>query len=75
VLIPALLIVAFFGEPPSLLRDRPLAVRGSVRVLGTLAAAALVCVSLMPTGPFWHVFNKPMWITINDKSFLNDIFT
>ena len=75
VLIPALLIVAFFGEPPSLLRDRPLAVRGSVRVLGTLAAAALVCVSLMPTGPFWHVFNKPMWITINDKSFLTDFFT
>jgi phosphoglycerol transferase MdoB-like AlkP superfamily enzyme len=75
VLIPALLIVAFFGEPPSLLRDRPLVVRGSVRMLGALAAAALVCVSLMPTGPFWHVFNKPMWITINDKSFLTDFFT
>ena len=75
VLIPVLLIVAFFGEPPSLLRDRPLVVRGSVRMLGALAAAALVCVSLMPTGPFWHVFNKPMWITINDKSFLTDFFT
>jgi phosphoglycerol transferase MdoB-like AlkP superfamily enzyme len=75
VLIPALLIVAFFGEPPSLLRDRPLAVRGAARVLGALAAAAIVAVSLMPTGPFWHVFNKPMWITINDKSFLTDFFT
>lgn len=75
VLIPVLLIVAFFGEPPSLLRDRPLAVRASVRVLGTLAAAALLSVSLLPNGPFWHVFNKPMWITINDRSFLTDFFT
>lgn len=75
VLIPALLIVAFFGEPPSLLRDRPVAVRASVRILGALAAAAVLVVSLMPTGPFWRVFNKPMWITINDKSFLTDFFT
>jgi len=42
ILIPALLLVAFFGEPPSLLRDRPRAVRGIVRVLGMLAAAASV---------------------------------
>ncbi len=75
VLIPLLLIIAFAGEPPSLLRDRARAVRAVVRVLGTLAATALLAVSLMPRGPFWSVFNKPMWITINDRSFLTDFFT
>ena len=73
--IPLLLIVAFAGEQPSLLQSRPRAVRAIVRVLGTLAAAAVLVVSLMPAGPFWRVFNKPMWITINDKSFLTDFFT
>jgi phosphoglycerol transferase MdoB-like AlkP superfamily enzyme len=75
ILIPSLLIVAFVGEQPSLLRARPRAVRAAVRVLGTLAAAAILCVSLIPDGPFWRVYNKPMWITINDKSFLTDFFT
>lgn len=73
--IPLLLIVAFAGEQPSLLQSRPRAARAIVRVLGTLAAAAVLVVSLMPAGPFWRVFNKPMWITINDKSFLTDFFT
>jgi len=73
--IPLLLVVAFAGEQPSLLRTRPRSVRAITRVLGTLAAAAVLVVSLTPTGPFWHVFNKPMWITINDKSFLTDFFT
>src|SRR5690349_13774708 len=73
--IPLLLVVAFAGEQPSLLETRARSVRAIARVLGTLAAAAILVVSLMPTGPFWHVFNKPMWITINDKSFLTDFFT
>jgi len=73
--IPLLLVVAFVGERPSLLQTRPRSVRAIARVLGTLAAAAVLVVSLMPTGPFWRVFNKPMWITINDKSFLTDFFT
>ena len=75
ILIPLLPILAFAGEPPSLLRDRPRAVRGGVRVLGALAAAAMLLVSLIPSGPFMGVFNKPMWITINDRSFLTDFFT
>ena len=75
ILIPLLLIVAFVGEHPSLLRRRPRSVRGAVRVLGTAATAALLLVSLSPDGPFWAVYNKPMWITINDRSFLTDFFT
>ena len=75
ILIPVLLLVAFFGEHPSLLRHRPKSVRALVRVLGTVAVAALLLVSLSPDGPFWAVYNKPMWITINDRSFLTDFFT
>ena len=75
ILIPLLLVLAFFGEPPSLLRDRPRGVRFAARLLGTCAAAALLLASLIPNGPFWTVFNKPMWITINDRSFLTDFFT
>jgi phosphoglycerol transferase MdoB-like AlkP superfamily enzyme len=75
ILIPLLLIVAFAGEKASLLRDRPVGVRAITRLLGTLAAGALLFVSLMPEGPFRDVFNKPMWITINDRSFLTDFFT
>jgi phosphoglycerol transferase MdoB-like AlkP superfamily enzyme len=75
VLIPLLPILAFAGDRPSLLRDRSRAVRGVVRVLGALAAGALLLVALIPTGPFAGVYNKPMWITINDRSFLTDFFT
>ena len=73
--MPLLLIVAFAGEQPSLLQTRPRSMRAIARVLGTLAATAVLIISLMPSGPFWRVFNKPMWITINDKSFLTDFFT
>jgi phosphoglycerol transferase MdoB-like AlkP superfamily enzyme len=73
--IPLLLVIAFVGEQPSLLQTRPRSVRAIARILGTCAAAAMLVVSLIPSGPFWHVFNKPMWITINDKSFLTDFFT
>ncbi|HVV95649.1 MAG TPA: sulfatase-like hydrolase/transferase, partial [Rhodanobacteraceae bacterium] len=75
VLIPLLLILAAIFEPASLLRERRRLVRASTRTLGTLASAALLLVCLAPTGPFSAVFNKPMWITINDKSFLTDFFT
>jgi phosphoglycerol transferase MdoB-like AlkP superfamily enzyme len=75
VLIPLMLILAAIGEPASLLRERRRVVRAAARVLGTLASAALLLVCLMPAGPFSAVFNKPMWITINDKSFLTDFFT
>ena len=75
ILIPLLLIVAFAGEKASLLKYRPAGIRAITRLLGTLAAGALLFVSLMPEGPFRDVFNKPMWITINDRSFLTDFFT
>jgi phosphoglycerol transferase MdoB-like AlkP superfamily enzyme len=74
VLIPLLLFLSFACEPAGLLRTQPRPLRGVVRVLGTLAALCLLVVCLTPRGPFSTVFNKPMWITVNDKSFITDFF-
>ncbi|HJT98969.1 MAG TPA: hypothetical protein VJ696_11705, partial [Rhodanobacteraceae bacterium] len=65
VLIPLLLILSFAAERPSLLRRRPRSVRALARIVGAAAASVLLLVCLIPAGPFWFVFNKPMWITIN----------
>ncbi|MEO7063916.1 MAG: LTA synthase family protein [Dokdonella sp.] len=75
ILIPLLLGLSFFGERAELLPDRPRALRIGVRWLGTLAAGCLMIACLLPNGPFSAVFNKPMWITVNDKSFITDFFT
>lgn len=75
VLIPTLLIASFLGERPALLPASPRPVRAFVRAFGSLAAAAALAVVLRPSGPFNGVFNKPMWIAINDKSFITDFLT
>jgi phosphoglycerol transferase MdoB-like AlkP superfamily enzyme len=75
VLIPLLLCVAFAGEHAALLAAQTRAQRFGARVLGTLAAACVLAVCLSPHGPFESVFNKPMWITVNDRSFITDFFT
>jgi phosphoglycerol transferase MdoB-like AlkP superfamily enzyme len=75
VLVPLLLVLSFLAEKPTLLRAQPRGVRAAVRLLGTLAALALLVTCLIPHGPFSAVFNKPMWIAINDKSFITDFFT
>jgi phosphoglycerol transferase MdoB-like AlkP superfamily enzyme len=75
VLVPLLLVLSFLGEKPELLGAQPRRVRATVRLLGTLAALALLVTCLIPHGPFNAVFNKPMWIAINDRSFITDFFT
>ncbi len=75
VLVPVLLIGAFMAERNLLLTARPRMLRIGVRVLGSAAAVAVLAACLTSTGPFKAVFNKPMWITINDKSFITDFFT
>jgi phosphoglycerol transferase MdoB-like AlkP superfamily enzyme len=75
ILIPLLLLLSFFGERAALLVTRPRALRIGARLLGTVAAACLLMTCLAPKGPFSAVFNKPMWITVNDKSFITDFFT
>jgi phosphoglycerol transferase MdoB-like AlkP superfamily enzyme len=75
ILVPLLLLVSFLGERPSLLLGESRAQRAGMRVLGSAAALASFVVCLTPNGPFNAVFNKPMWITVNDKSFITDFFT
>ncbi len=75
VLVPLLLIASFAGERACLLTDRPRPVRAAARISGALVAAAILSITLRPGGPFSSVFNKPMWITINDKSFITDFLT
>lgn len=75
LLIPLLLGWSFFGEPAELLLEWPLAIRVGARCLGALAAGCMLLVCLAPSGPFNAMFNKPMWIAVNDKSFITDFFT
>jgi phosphoglycerol transferase MdoB-like AlkP superfamily enzyme len=67
---------------PSWIWDRPLAgfqrhsIRnGVLRVLGAGAAVGMLGACVTPTGPFSGVFNKPMWATVTDRSYLTAFFT
>ncbi|MBO9662939.1 LTA synthase family protein [Dokdonella sp.] len=75
ILVPLLLIVSFAGERVVPFAPRSRAQRALVRALGAGAAAALLLVCLSARGPFGTAFNKPMWIAINDKSFITDFVT
>ncbi|HEU4664366.1 MAG TPA: sulfatase-like hydrolase/transferase [Dokdonella sp.] len=75
VLVPALLVLSFAKERPTLFTAFPRVQRAAARVGGALAACALLLACLSPHGPFNRVFNKPMWIAINDRSFITDFFT
>ncbi|MBZ0222972.1 MAG: sulfatase-like hydrolase/transferase [Dokdonella sp.] len=75
VLIPLLLVLSWRGERAALLPQRPRWVRFGVRLGGALVAAWGLTWILTANGPYGGVFNKPMWITINDKSFITDFLT
>ncbi|HMM66373.1 MAG TPA: sulfatase-like hydrolase/transferase [Dokdonella sp.] len=73
--VPLLLIPAWRWERvPAELRPRRAGVV-VLRMLGTVASAAILAVCLAPAGPFHGVFNKPMWATITDRSYLTAFFT
>jgi phosphoglycerol transferase MdoB-like AlkP superfamily enzyme len=75
LLIPLTLIVSFVLEGASGFALRSRASRLAVRVCGSLAAVALLTACLAPGGVFKAMFNKPMWITVNDRSFITDFLT
>ena len=74
-LVPLLLAPAWVWETTRgwtrLGRTRALA----IRIAGACAAAAVFAICLSPIGPFAGVFNKPMWATVTDRSFLTAFFT
>lgn len=75
VLVPLLLCLSFLGERPTLLTSRPRAQRLAARLLGVASATALLLACLDAAGPFAKTFNKPMWVAINDRSFITDFVT
>ena len=75
LLVPLLLAGAWRVETPAELGGRTRLERGSLRTLGAVSAVVLLAACLQPRGPFHAVFNKPMWITVNDRSFLTNFFT
>lgn len=75
VLVPLLLGASYLGERPTLLVAHPRLPRVLARVLGAASAAALLLACLNAGGPFGKAFNKPMWVAINDRSFITDFVT
>lgn len=74
-LVPLLLVPSWVWETtrgwtrPGRLRA------GVLRTLGTISAVAVLAACVVPAGPFLGVFNKPMWATVTDRSFLTAFFT
>ncbi len=75
VLVPLLLVVAWLREPRSRIVGHARGERALLRWAGAIAAMMLLAACLHPRGPFHAVFNKPMWITVNDRSFITNFFT
>lgn len=75
IALPLLPTLALLAERDGLMPGRPRGERLGARLVGTLAALMLLAACTMPEGPFRSVFNKPMWVTINDRSFITNFFT
>ncbi|MFA7321918.1 MAG: sulfatase-like hydrolase/transferase [Dokdonella sp.] len=75
ILIPLLLIPAWrWDSVPQRLNLQHWPAR-ILRGCGLLAALALLTASLVPAGPFAPAFNKPMWATITDRSYVTAFMT
>ncbi|MGH8183131.1 MAG: sulfatase-like hydrolase/transferase [Rhodanobacteraceae bacterium] len=68
VLVPLLLVLLWRDD----IRPRANAATRAARVLGIIAAAVVLVVTLSPRGPFAHVYDKGMWLAMNDESFVSD---
>ena len=75
ILIPGLLILVWWLDRPRLFATLHPGPRRWLRVVGALAAIALLLTIDSPVGPFADVFGKGMWARMNDKSYLVDFFT
>ena len=75
ILIPGLLVIAWWLDPPRLFASLGRSTRRVLRILGVVVTATLVLVIDSPQGPFGDVFAKGMWALMNDKNYLVDFFT
>ena len=75
ILVPLLLIPAWrWDSVPEHLSLHHWSAR-ILRASGLLAAIAILTVCLIPSGPFAQAFNKPMWATITDRSYVTAFMT
>jgi len=70
--IPLLLWLAWRAETPPDFAHRPPAHRRWTRRGGIAVGLLVLAASLTPQGVFGEVYGKPMWIAVNDKSFIAD---
>ncbi len=75
VLVPASLILSWRIDRPFFLAHLALPVRHSLQALGIITSIALLIVIALPQGPFAAVFDKGMWVTMIDKSYITDFTT
>jgi phosphoglycerol transferase MdoB-like AlkP superfamily enzyme len=75
VLIPGLLICAWWLDRPRLFATMRAPLRRLLQVTGVLASSAMLLAIDSPTGPFADVFQKGMWQAMNDRSYLVNFFT
>lgn len=75
ILIPGLLILVWRLDRPVFLSHVTSHHRHWIRGLGACAAIPLLVAIDSPAGPFSIVFEKGMWQTMNDKSYIADFFT
>jgi phosphoglycerol transferase MdoB-like AlkP superfamily enzyme len=75
ILVPGLMLLAWWLDPPRLFASRPRAQRRVLQMIGVATTLALVFVIDSPRGPFDDVFAKGMWALMNDKNYLVDFFT
>jgi hypothetical protein len=66
VFCPLMLIWAWRRDP-----SRP----GWRRPLGALVSGAALGATVWPGGPFASLYDKPMWVAVNDESFITDFVT
>jgi len=74
-LIPLLLVPAWAWETTREWTRLGRARAAAIRLVGAAASTAVFALCLSPAGPFSGVFNKPMWATVTDRSFITAFFT
>lgn len=70
--IPLLLWLAWHSDPPADLSHHPEPRRRWARRAGLTFGLLVLSASLTPQGVFGEVYGKPMWVAVNDKSFIAD---
>ena len=73
--IPLLLWLAWHADSPVAIARIPATKRQRWRRFGLAGSLLVIGASLAPNGLFAGVFGKPMWIAVNDRSYIANFLT